>query len=842
MFRPLRIREVVPDRALHPALARWFQSKFPAYTPIQRKALRFTLARKNTLILAPTGSGKTLASFLSVLSDLGRRAETAALPNAVCAVYVSPLKALGRDMRRNLEGPLSALPNIRMDIRTGDTGLGERSQQQRRRPHLLITTPESLSSLLSQSGWKNGGFDVRTVIVDEIHSFAEGKRGALLALALERLEARATEPVQRIGVSATAWPLDAIQRLLCGARPCAVAQVDPRRTHRLDIATPPPDLWLPPAGYNPFRVAQPVADLVEKAQCTLAFTATRSGAERLGLALKILLPEWDEKIAVHHGSVDPAERQAIEAGLAEGTLKAVVCSSSLELGVDFSSVDQVLLIGAPRGVSRALQRLGRSGHRVGGVASGSLVPLSLPDLLQCVALRHAAQEGHLDVLRPPEAPLDVLAQVLLGMSIERIWDLDEAFDVLRKSGPYQHLLRTDFDAIIEYLAGGGRVLGPYGTYGKIVIEGRGFRVASKKVARSYYLNTGVIGDDLQVQVITRANRRLGEVEENFLASLQAGEAFLMAGRPVVVKHLFQNRAIVEPASGERVKTPRWMGGKMRLTAQLAQEELRLRQAMRAAWNQGGKAACVRALVRQWRVPSDAANRVAGFLEHQNQAAPIPVDQPVQVERIAGGRARLLMFHVVAGRAVNRSLAWVLAVRLGQGGSVVANFDDHCFLLSMSAKHWPDESELRAGFHPAGWDGDLRRALATTETLGRRFRGVAEIGQLLPRRTFRGRPSAKASSWSGSLLYRTLLEHEPEHPLVRETVREVLEDECDAAAAVQEAERIHGAPWEVVTLPRPSPFALPLFAAFNHETLVAQDPDKALEELVAGLYGAWEEPA
>ncbi len=833
---------MVSDRSLHPALARWFESRFPGFTEIQRKALRHTLAGKNTLILAPTGTGKTLASFLSVLSGLAKRAESGPLPNAVCALYVSPLKALGRDMRRNLEGPLAVIPNLRMDVRTGDTGLAERAQQSRRRPHLLITTPESLTSLLSQSGWKDGGFDIRTVIVDEIHSFAEGKRGALLALALERLEARATGPVQRIGVSATAWPLDAITRLLCGARPCTVAQVDPRRTHRLDITTPPPDLWLPPAGYNPFRVAQPVADLVERAQCTLAFTATRSGAERLGLALKILLPQWDEKIAVHHGSVDPAERQAIEAGLADGSLKAVVCSSSLELGVDFLSVDQVLLIGAPRGVSRALQRLGRSGHRVGGVASGSLVPLNLPDLFQCVALRHAARQGHLDALRPPEAPLDVLAQVLLGMSIERTWNLDQAFDLVRKSGPYQNLLRADFDAIIEYLAGGGRVLGPYGTYGKIVLEGRGFRVASQKVARSYYMNTGVISDDLQIQVVSRANRRLGEVEENFLTSLQAGEAFLMAGRPVVVKHLFQNRAIVEPASGERVKTPRWMGGKMRLTAQLAREELRLRQAMRAAWSKGGKTACVRELVRGWAVPGDAAERVAGFLEHQNQAAPIPVDSPVQVERIGGKRGRILLFHVVAGRAVNRSLAWVLAVRLGGGGSVVANFDDHSFLLSLSAKDWPGEDELRAGFDPAGWDHDLRRALETTETLGRRFRGVAEIGQLLPRKTFRGPRSPKAASWSGSLLYRTLLEHEPEHPLVRETVREVLEDECDAESALAEAARIHAAPWETVTLPRPSPFALPLFVAFNRETLVAQDPDKALEELVAGLYGAWEVPA
>lgn len=828
-------------KQLHPKLARWFADRFPSFTEIQRKALPYTLSGKNTLILAPTGSGKTLASFLSVLSDLAYDADVGKLPNAVRAVYVSPLKALGRDMARNLEAPLSALSGVRVDVRTGDTDLAVRGQQQRRRPHLLITTPESLSSMLSQSGWRDGGFDVRTVIVDEIHSFAEGKRGPLMALALERLEARGNEPMQRIGVSATAWPVEAIARLLGGDRACSVAKVDLKKAHKLEIAAPPPDLWLPPAGYNPFRVAHPVADLVAKAGCSLVFTATRSGAEKMGLALKILLPEFDDRIAVHHGSVDPSERFAIEAGLADGGLKAVVCSSSLELGVDFSAVDQVLLIGAPRGVSRALQRLGRSGHRVGGVAKGALVPLSLPDLVQCVALRHAAARGFLDTLRPPEAPLDVLAQVLLGMSIERPWDLDEAFELIRRAGPYRNLARGDFDRLIEYLAGGGRVLGPYGTYGKILVEGGKFRVASAKVARSYYMNTGVITDALQMQVVTGKGRRLGEVEEEFIMSLQPGEAFLMGGNPVKVKSVFQNRAVVVPAAGERVKTPRWMGGKMPLTAQLAEEEKRLRRRLRSAWEAGGGAACAEVLVDEWGVGADVADRVAGFLEHQNRAAPIPVDTPVQVERIGGGRGRLLLFHVVAGRAVNRSLAWVLAARLARGGSVVANFDDHCFLLSMSAPDWPEEAEMRGGFDPENWRTDLRRALETTETLGRRFRGVAEVGQLLPRKTHRGTKSPKAASWSGTLLYQTLKEHEPDHPLVRETVREVLEDQCDAESAGREAARIFEAGWEVVTLPRPSPFALPLFAAFNRETLIAQDPDKALDELVAKLYGAWDGP-
>jgi ATP-dependent Lhr-like helicase len=826
---------------LHPALDAWFRSKFPRLTDIQTKALRHTLHGRNALILAPTGSGKTLAAFLSVLSELAADP----LPNATCAIYLSPLKALSRDISRNLEEPLAALNaalppdrQIRMQVRTGDTKAAERGKQKRKRPHLLLTTVESLSAMLSQSGWRDDGFQPRTVVVDEIHAFAENKRGSLLALTLERLSVRAARPPQRIGISATAWPIDAVTRLLCGDLPCSIAQVDVRKVHQLDIAVPPPDLWLPPAGYNTYRVASPVADLVNKAHCSLAFTTTRSAAEKLALALKYLLPELEDQIAVHHGSVDAAERNAIEAALSTGALRAVVCSSSLELGVDFQAVDQVLLIGAPRGVSRALQRLGRSGHRVEGVARGSLVPLSLPDLMQCIALREAAEAGHLDRLRVPVAPLDVLAQVLLAMSIERPWRLDDAFDLVRRAGPYACLQRRDFDDIIEYLCGGGKVLGPYGTFGKIILEGDTFRVASQRVARDFYLNSGVISDDYQVRIVTNRRQRIGEVEAGFLESLQPNEAFVIGGRVVKIKHMEPGIAVVAPATGERVRTPRWMGGKMSLTAELAQQERILRRQVRDAIHKGGVPACIRVLQRNWHTPTAGAERIAEFLLRQEQAAGIPVEEPVLVERIDSRRTSLFIFHVVAGRSVNRSLAWVIAQRLEPGASIVANFDDHSLLISIDRKLAPDEARLRECFNPDGWLEDLSRVIRSAPTLGYRFRHVAETGQLLLRRALTRGGLRRPSTWSAPILYATLREHEPDHPLVREAIREMLEDECDAPAAFHEAARLYRAEWDLRTLPRPSPFALPLFAAFNRETLMAQEPDRALEDLASSIYMEW----
>src|SRR5579875_465917 len=293
---PSSSRNAILDE-LYPALRTWFASRYAEFSQIQKEALPHTLRGENTLILAPTGSGKTFAAFLSLLSGLAYRASTGKLPNAVCGIYVSPLKALDNDIHRNLtpalevlNASLPAAQQIRMEIRTGDTIQQERNRQRKSRPHLILTTPETLSSILSQAAWRETGFDPETVIVDEIHSFAEGKRGSLLALCLERLEHRAGRSVQRIGVSATAWPIEAIQRLLCGARACAIARADIRKSHQLEIVPPEPGAWLPPAGHNPFRIAPTVANLVEAAQCSLAFLTTRSGVERLGLALKVLLP------------------------------------------------------------------------------------------------------------------------------------------------------------------------------------------------------------------------------------------------------------------------------------------------------------------------------------------------------------------------------------------------------------------------------------------------------------------------------------------------------------------------------------------------------------------------
>ena len=405
---------------------------------------------------------------------------------------------------------------------------------------------------------------------------------------------------------------------------------------------------------------------------------------------------------------------------------------------------------------------------------------------------------------------------------------------MRRAGPTCDLPRADFDDIVTYLAGGGRVLGSYGTYGKIVVENGRFRVASRAVARDYYMNIGTISDDFQVKIVTRAQRRLGEVEESFLAALQPGDAFVIGGRAVVLDRMQGNTAVVKPASGERVHTPRWMGPKMPLTARLAEEELTLRRDLREAWEAGGPAACRRVLASSGRRAEPAIERVIEFLERQHRAAPIPVTDPVQVERVREGRSQLILFHVVAGRAVNRSLAWVLGHRLGVGGSVVANHDDHSFLISVACATRRPVEQLRAAFHP----GRLARRSVPRSADHRDARPPLPARSPKSASCCRSAPFAdrgRANSRAGtpSLLYTTLLR-------VRARSSAGARDRSRGHGGHdgRRARACRGARASTRRIGRSSicrgrrPSRIPLFAAFSRETLVQQDPERALDELVA----------
>ena len=459
-----------PDSLFHPAVAAWFDRSFAAPTAAQAEAWPAIQAGRHTLIAAPTGSGKTLAAFLAAIDALLRQGLEGRLRDETQVVYVSPLKALSNDIQRNLEAPLAGirealraqgLPDveIRTWVRTGDTPPGERERMRRRPPHIVVTTPESLYILLGSESGRQMLATTRTVIVDEIHALAPNKRGAHLALSLERLAALCGGRLLRVGMSATQKPIEAVARFLVGARSdgapadaCTIIDTGHRRTRDLALEVPSSPLEAVMSADVWQQVYDRLAELIEAHRTTLIFVNTRRMAERVTRALSERLGE--RQVSAHHGSLAKEQRLEAEQRLKGGALKALVATASLELGIDIGEVDLVCQLGSPRSIASFLQRVGRSGHAVDGMPKGRLFPLSRDDLVECTALLDSVARGELDRLTIPEQPLDVLAQQIVAEVAAREWHEDQLYALIRRAWPYRALGREDFAAVVSMLAQG----------------------------------------------------------------------------------------------------------------------------------------------------------------------------------------------------------------------------------------------------------------------------------------------------------------------------------------------------------------------------------------------------
>jgi ATP-dependent Lhr-like helicase len=406
--------------ALHPGLSEWFGARFGHFAPAQRLAVPEILSGRSTLVSSPTGSGKTLAAFLGVFDFLAKAHDAGEGPSGIVAVYISPLRALAYDLQKNLQQPLAELgwDWLRVAARTGDTTPKERAAQKRRPPQILVTTPESLTLLLSQPSWLPSLRSVRFFIADELHALAENKRGALLMVSAERLQEVCGPTLTRIGLSATVAPLETVAEFLVGpGRDCSLVDVTQRKAARIEVFSPLRENAYPPAGYTGTRVLEELAALLLRKTTTLIFTNTRSGAETIGVRLKALLPDLASRIEVHHASLDRSVRLEVEDRLRNGELRAVVCSTSLEMGIDIGAIDLVVMVSAPKGVARALQRLGRSGHSMGATSHGLLVASNINDLAECAATARMMERRELEPVRIHDDPLDVLAQTLVGLAV-----------------------------------------------------------------------------------------------------------------------------------------------------------------------------------------------------------------------------------------------------------------------------------------------------------------------------------------------------------------------------------------------------------------------------------------
>jgi ATP-dependent helicase Lhr and Lhr-like helicase len=826
---------------LHPTLRRWFLETFGRFTAPQRHAVAEVHAGHNILISAPTGSGKTLAAFLAVLNELYAQAAAGTLPQGIACVYVSPLRALGYDIERNLLLPLRQLAaldpaaaQIRVGTRTGDTSQRERRQQAQNPPHILITTPESLAIILSQEAFQAHMGALRYLIVDEIHALADDKRGSHLALSLERVQALARDPgaVARVGLSATVAPLPEVARFLVGdGRACLLVDQGGARELELRVRSALGEKPFPPVQSVQRRVAEEVERVIRAHRTTLVFTNTRAATERLVHRLKGRFGDEEDLIAAHHSSLEREARLAVEARLKAGELKAVVCSTSLELGIDIGAVDAVVLVGAPRGVARALQRIGRSGHQVGATSRGTLIGTGIDDLIECLAIAHEARRARIEPIHIPQAPLDVLAQQLVGMAVAAPFAPDDAFALARRAGPYAALPRAEFDALLEYLAG---ELGmeEQRVYAKLELREGRYHPRGKSVATLYFQNIGTIADSGSIKVRVLGGEQLGRVEEQFLEQVKPGDVFLLGGKPYRFRYAQGMTAFVSPAGG-RPTVPRWRSEALSLSSGLAGAVADLRRQIA----EGDAETVLRAYLAGLSLDAGEAAPliapIADYFAQQAAYAAIPHDGVLLIESFDEDEARAYVVHALIGRAANEALALALAERLRRRkvASLTLTSDDYGLLLRLPRRARAlAEEDWCSLLTREGLREDVRAALKKSELRERRFRHVAAVGLMLLR-NYRGSSRAVGGmQWSARKIRATLERDYPDFPLLRETERTLLDDELDLAGLGEFLEALP--PLDVRELPGPSPFAFRLLLSGTSDAMLLEEREDLLERLQA----------
>lgn len=833
----------MPLDAFHPAISHWFTATFSQPTPAQTEAWPAIASGRHTLIAAPTGSGKTLAAFLWAINDLITEGLERGLETETRVLYVSPLRALSNDIQKNLQAPLagirdqlleSGLPDIdvRAEVRTGDTTASDRSRMRRKPPQILVTTPESLYILLTSEGGRDMLRTVRQVIVDEIHAVAGSKRGSHLMLSLERLSAlvqqnQGKDPV-RIGISATQKPISRMAGFLLGERlkkaeDCSIVDSGHSRERELKLELPQSPLEAIMANEVWTEVYDRLAQLVQSHQTTLIFVNTRRLAERAARHLAERIGE--EVVSTHHGSLAKEHRLDAEQRLKRGELKALVCTASLELGIDIGDIDLVCQLGSPRSIAAFLQRVGRSGHAVAATPRGHLFPLSRDDLVECTALLDAALRGELDQIPIPVAPLDVLSQQIVGEVACQEFGQDDLFDVIRRAAPYQSLQREHYDQLLQMLADGyttrhGR-RGAYIHWDKINGRLRGRRGA-KLTAVS---NAGAIPDMFDSQVILQPEGiPIGTLNEDFAFESLPGDIVQLGNTSYRMLKIEMGKVYVEDAKGQPPNMPFWFGEAPGRTDELSEAVSRLRQNM-DHWLDEGIEAARKRLDNELGTGESASRQLTDYLASTKaMLGRIPTQQDIVFERFFDevGDTHLVI-HSPYGSRLNR--AWGLALRKRFcrrfNFELQASALEDAIVLSLGPTHSFDLAEVSEYLKPANVRDVLVQALLDAPMFPTRWRWVASTA-LAVRRMDKGkrRPPQFQRMESEDLL--TLVfpdqvacaenlagaREVPDHPLVQQAIHDCLTEvmDCDGLERVLKQVKTGNITIHCVELTTPSPLA------------------------------------
>jgi ATP-dependent Lhr-like helicase len=848
------------------AVKTWFAGEFPAGpTPIQAAAWPRIARREHSLIIAPTGAGKTLAAFLSILDRLLAQHSEGCLGPGVHCLYITPLRSLGYDIERNLLHPLDSLrilldlptSPIRIGVRTGDTTAWRRRRMADSPPQLLITTPESLALLLSQQRWREPLARVESVIVDEVHALVATKRGADLAVSLERLSALATCDPARIGLSATCRPTDHACRFLVGTqRSCAVVEApdDPADGGlRIEIQSliehgEPPHRTLT---YK--RLLRQLRLALTRNRTTIVFANTRAFSEKLTHDLRLSLrlrpddapPELDpETLVVHHSALDAARRRQVEADLKQGLVRMVISSTSLELGVDIGSADEVIQIGLPGSIARCVQRVGRSGRRRGATRRGLVLAATPAELVAAAVIARKAQQCQIEPVGTLACPLDVLCQQLVGMACAGEWSDEVALALLRRTAPFESLPKRDFDDCLAFLSGtiasppaAGSAEVPAAvawTSPRLWRAGGRFGVRSRRVVRWLWSNIGTIVSQETTRVFAGPSP-LGTIESDYAGRLERGDRFVLDGRAFVLESRAPASIHVRSAPGEAA-LPRWHSERQSLSRELATRIAHFREeAGRIALERGPAA------LRRWFCAAHClhdrdADVLGELFEGQAATSEIPPAGGVLIEESPAHDGFLYAFHAPLSRAACEALAQAVGARLGRLRRRKMN-------LSVSDLGWtidvPDDARLdpldvARAFGPTALEQDVISGLDHGDLLANRFRHVAATALMVLKNPEGGARRVGGMDWVSRRLYPLVRATCPDHPLLRETRREVLEDVLDIRSARRFLEarpairfrRIDGI----------SPFTSAWLGGTAEETLRFEPPVEALRRLHARLTG------
>ena len=817
----------------------WFAAQGWAPFPFQVATWQAMAQGQSGLLHATTGSGKTYAIWLGALATLNDPAQAASLPvkphPPLAVLWITPMRALASDTLAALQAPLQHLaPRWSIGARTGDISSAERARQNTRLPTVLVTTPESLSLLLTHAEAPQRMAHVRMVVVDEWHELLGTKRGVQVQLALARL--RTWQPtLQTWGLSATLGDLAHARDVLTGSQGVMIQGVMDKALS-VDTLLPEQVERFPWAGHLGLSMRDAVVREIDASTNALVFTNTRSQAELWYQALLEARPEWAGLIALHHGSLDKAVREWVEAGLKQGKLKAVVATSSLDLGVDFSPVERVLQVGSCKGIARLMQRAGRSGHSPGQPSRLTLVPTHSLEVVEAAAARRALALGQIESVQSPDKPFDVLIQHVVTAALGGGFQADQLLAEVRSTHAFQHLAQDEWDWVLDFAGRGGQALQAYPDYHRIELGEDGlYRVVNAALARRHRMSVGTIVSDASIIVTFVRGAVLGMVEESFIARMRPGDAFLFAGRLLELVRVKDMTAQVKLAPAKRAAVPRWNGGKMPLSSKLADAMLAVMAEASAHMDEVGEAVPPAANM------SPELRAVWPLLAVQHRWSRLPGPGALLIERIKSRDGHHLFIYPFAGRQVHLSLAalWAYRLSIDQPRTFSMSFNDYGFEL-LSDQEISQEALESARLALLDTETLLPHVLASlnaTQLSQRRFREIARIAGLV----FMGYPgqpkSMRQVQASSSLFFEVFRQYDPANLLLSQAQREVLRHEFEIDRLAEVLLQLAQAPWQITQPRRFTPMAFPLMVERLREQLSTQKLQDRLERLLNELHAA-----